>query len=151
MMNFKLLSALAFGIMTISAPLSAATYDCKIAPKKTVTHYNGVTPTRMRVTIGSGGTVRVSDNIIRKSGRRSVDGTLGRKIGNVQLFNWRISPVPRNMLPPTETKFYEPTVNYRARLDTRTGKFSMRGSFVTRESSANSGVNMQGFGKCRRV
>ncbi len=151
MTHLKLLAAAAIGLVTTASTLSAATYDCKIAPKKSVQQFTGVTPTRLRVVIGSGSTVQVSDNVMRKTGRRSVDGRLGRKIGRVQLFNWKLSNVPRSMFPTTETKFYEPTVNYRARLDTRTGKFSMRGSFVTRVSSANSGINMQGFGTCRRV
>ncbi|SFR47053.1 hypothetical protein [Litoreibacter janthinus] len=145
-----LFAAAAAALMSVSAPAIAATYNCKISPKKGVGLYTGVTPTRLRVTISSGGRVVVSDNVIKKAGRQSVDGTLGRKIGKVQIFSWKLSPVPRSMLPPTETKFYEPTVNYRARLDTKTGKFSMRGSFVTRVSSANGGVNMQGFGTCRR-
>lgn len=151
-MNF-IKTASIIGIMcgALAAPAFSATFDCRIAAKKTVTHYSGVTPTRLRVTIGSNGAVRVSDNVGRKAGRSTVEGNLGRRVGNAQLFSWQLSPVPRSMLPPTETKFYEPTVNYRARLDTRTGKISLRGSFVTSVSSANSGLNMQGFGSCRRV
>ena len=149
-MKRYLLPILAGVMIAVTAPAMSATYNCKISPKKGVGLYTGVTPSRLRVTISNAGRVVVSDNVSAKAGRRSVEGNLGRKVGKVQIFSWKLSPVPRSMLPPTETNFYEPTVNYRARLDTKTGKFSMRGNFVTSVSSASGGLNMQGFGTCRR-
>ena len=148
-MPYKFVSMAVAAAFAISSPANAATYSCKISPKAGAGLYSGVTPTQMTVTISNVGRVVVSDNVTKKAGRNSVDGKLGRRIGSTQLFSWKLAPVPRDMLPPNETKFYEPTVNYRARLDTKTGKFSMRGDFVTRVSSANGGLNMQGFGTCR--
>ncbi|MCY4334666.1 MAG: hypothetical protein OXC60_08345 [Litoreibacter sp.] len=54
------------------------------------------------------------------------------------------------MKPPTETKFYENTVNYRGRLGLQSGKIRIAGSFVTRLPSANTGLDMRAEGVCDR-
>jgi hypothetical protein len=144
----KLLAVAALAVgMVGTAEVSAATYDCRVTSK---TKFTGVTPDRIRFRT-SGDRVTVSDNVGKRIGKSSVTGKLGRKVGNVQLVSWKLSPIPQSMKPQWETKFYEATVNYRARINTRSGQFSMSGSFVTRVSSANDGLNMQGFGRCRRL
>ena len=128
--------------------VSAVTFDCRITAKK---KFKGVMPDRIRISYGSGSqTARISDNVGAKIGRSTVNGKVGRKIGSVRIISWSLSPIPQNMKPRNERKFYESTVRYRARIDLNSGRISIRASFVTRVSSANDGINMQGGGRCRR-
>ncbi len=80
----------------------------------------------------------------------SVEGKLDRMVGSDQLFGWGVSGVPLKLMPP-EITWYRQTVNYRARLNTQTGKLRVRGDFVQRYVGGSSGTNMVGVGVCERT
>lgn len=146
---FKVLSVLsicAMASVAVTSPAQARTYNCFLEAQSTLKHQPAM-PTRMRITLTSGG-VSVADAFIRATGNNSVQGKLDRRIGKEQLFSWRVTGVPRKLMPQ-EVTWYRPVVNYRARLNTSNGMLSVRGDFVGRYSGAASGTDLRMVGACR--
>ncbi|WP_298290293.1 hypothetical protein [uncultured Litoreibacter sp.] len=133
--------------VTPAAPVLAQSYSCKIQPTKKFKQNATVNSTfRFRF---NGDAVSVSDGFIRATGKRSVNGKFDRKVGNDLIFSWRVGGVPRKLMP-SETSWYRPTVDYRGRIDTKTGRVRVTANFVQRYGGGSSGSNIRGVGKCRR-
>ncbi len=121
------------------------TYNCKITRKN---KFEDVTPDTLKIVLKDRDVI-ISDDIMAKLGKSDIAAKVDRVVDSDLLFGWALKNIPRAMKPDTETKFYGDTVNYRARLNLKNGKFAMEGNFVTRVSSANTGKQMTGTGRCK--
>ncbi len=121
------------------------TYTCKITRKN---KFEGVTPDRLKIVL-EGRDVIISDNVMVKAGQQAIKAKVDRVVDGDLLFGWALSNVPRSMLPKTDSGLHTGTVNYRARLNLNSGKFSMVGNSVTGVGLSGIGGQMTGSGTCR--
>ncbi|MEM6594717.1 MAG: hypothetical protein AAF672_07990 [Pseudomonadota bacterium] len=141
-------SLIATLLIVSSGAATATTYQCDVTPTKNGKQNAAISPD-FKVEFDRGDVI-ISDDFIRATGKRALEGNYDRMVKDDILFSWSVSGVPRNLMPQ-EVTWYRPQVNYRGRLNTKTMQLKVSGDFVPRYGGGYTGTDLRGLGVCEKV